>query len=183
MYFWDSIRLSYSLFSSPISLPNYGGISFRAVKTVVFNFFDGADGLIAFSLRKKTEYLFFSPGRWLILHAVMCRATIPRDTGILVKRQPEILQMCIRGANRCFRNLQMSSNNKCKVLPLGGNTLCISAGQGLTGLGTALQKGPELLVDQWTWIQHHAHAVAKVKHINQGQVLIPLCPGLVGLNL
>lgn len=39
------------------------------------------------------------------------------------------------------------------------------------------------LVDHWTWIQHHAHAVTKVNHIHWGQVLIPLCPGLVGLNL
>lgn len=108
---------------------------------------------------------FFSPIRWLILHAVMCRASVPRDSRLLVQGLPEILQVCNQGANRCFRNLQMLSKDKRKVLHLGGNTVCISAGQGLTGLGAALQKVLELLVDQWTWIQQYACAVMKANHI------------------
>lgn len=108
---------------------------------------------------------FLSPIRWLILHAVMCRASVPRDSRLLVQGLPEILQVCNQGANRCFRNLQMLSKDKWKVLHLGGNTVCASAGQGLTGLGAALQKAPELLVDRWTWIQQYACAVMKANHI------------------
>lgn len=79
----------------------------------------------------------------------------------------------------------MLSKDKCKVLHLGENTVCISAGQGLNSLGTALQKGPELLVDQQTWIQQCAHAVRKANHIlgYVEDVFIPLCAGLVGLNV
>jgi len=84
----------------------------------------------------------------MVLHVVVCRASVPRGTRLLVQGQPEVLQECIQQANRCFRNLRMLSKNKHKVLHPGGSTVCISAGQRLTGLGAALRKGVELLADQ-----------------------------------
>lgn len=60
-YFWDNISLSYPQLLSPTSLPNYGGIYFKALKLVLFKFFDGACDLIDFRLQEKTECPFFLP--------------------------------------------------------------------------------------------------------------------------
>lgn len=151
MYFWDNISLSYSqpssLFAKPWNL-------FWDSNTVLFNLFGELDGLIVFSLSPPS-------GDWFCM--LSCAGSVV----------PEILgSLCTDSQKDCMHSVGQQVlqeppdvEQRWRQSPASRKEHSRYQCRPGTVLEAALQKIPELLVNQWTWIQQCARAGIKANHI------------------